>query len=171
MAPGEAEGDAPEVLTKMLRGVAPQHVAVLCIGNPTRGDDGFGPAVAAELPPGAPFHVFDGGQVPENDLPRIAALEPEVVVLVDAVHFDAPPGTLRALPVHGLRQDDVSTHAGSLSVVAEWLEQACGARVLLLAAQPAQTNPGEGPSPRIEAAARQAARLLSRTVGAGTEEA
>jgi len=171
MAPPEPDGDAPEALAAMLRGVAPQHVAVLCIGNPTRGDDGFGPAVAAALPRNAAFHVFDGGSVPENDLPRIAALEPKVVVLVDAVHFDEAPGTLRALPVHGLREDDVSTHAGSLSVVAEWLEEACGASVLLLAAQPAQTNPGEGLSPQIEAAVRQAARLLSLAVGTGAEEA
>ena len=113
--------EARERLAEELREVPRERVVVLCIGNAMRGDDGFGPAVAEALGGAMPGRLFDGGPVPENDLPRIASLEPQVVLMVDAVHFGGEVGELRVVSPGELRLDDFSTHSGSLSVAADFL--------------------------------------------------
>jgi len=140
-----------ERLCAELSGVSADRVVILCVGNADRGDDGFGPAVAARLRGRLCVPVFDAGTVPENDLPRIASRRPELVVIVDAVHWGGAPGELRWLDPAGLREDDVSTH--------------CGARVRVLAAQPAQTGLGEGLSEKMRRAAAKCARILQRLLG------
>jgi hydrogenase 3 maturation protease len=147
-----------------LQDVKPARVVVLCVGNPQRGDDGFGPAVAAALTAGGQARVFDCRTTPENDLPFVAGLEPEVVLFVDAVHFDGEPGALRLLGPDELRQDDFSTHAGSLTIAADFLSEACGARSLLLAAQPADVELGAGMSEEMERAVERATELLAEAL-------
>ena len=166
-------GDSDNVPAKLheeLGDVVPQEVVILCVGSTMRGDDGFGPAVAEALHGAAArltARVFDGGQTPENELPRIARLAPAVVVLVDAVDFAAAPGTLRLLNPEQLRQDGFDTHTASLSLTVEFLKESCGARVLLLAAQPGDVSFGKPLSGRLRAAARRAAVALLEAVGGG----
>jgi len=154
-----------ERLCAELSGVSADRVVILCVGNADRGDDGFGPAVAARLRGRLCVPVFDAGTVPENDLPRIASRRPELVVIVDAVHWGGAPGELRWLDPAGLREDDVSTHCASLATVVEFLEVSCGARVRVLAAQPAQTGLGKGLSEKMRSAAETCARILQRLLG------
>lgn len=154
-----------------MAGVDPQRVAILCVGNTARGDDGFGPAVAREVAGRVAARVFDAGTVPENDLPRIAATEPEIVLLVDAVHFDGAPGELRLLPPSGLAGGNVSTHAASLSLLEEYLSAACGARMLLLAAQPLALDMGAELSPPMQRVVERAAELLIDVLGNTSERA
>jgi len=133
-----------------LAGVPPERVAVLCVGNPQRGDDGFGPAVGRRVEGRLRASLFLGGTVPENELPRIAAAGPRVVIVVDAVHWGAPPGSLRLFGAEELRHDDVSTHGASLSVLAEFLALSCD---------------GEGLSEQMAAAASGAAHALEACLG------
>lgn len=138
-----------------------KRLAVICVGNALRGDDGFGPAVATRLESDA---VFDAGPVPENVLPKVAELEPEVVVFVDAAEFGAAPGTLRLVSPEELAHGDFSTHSAPLSVAAEYLRQACGATCVLLGAQPKNTRLGSVMSVEMIKAATEAARLLQEVL-------
>ena len=147
-------------LREALLGVRAERAVVLCIGNPARADDGYGPAVAEALEGRLAAPVFDGGMVPENDLPRIAELQPDVVIFVDAVHFGGEPGELRLLRTDELRSGAISTHSGSLSVLEEFLGHACGCEVLVLAAQPKRTILGEEPSEEMKGAVQRSAALL-----------
>jgi len=143
-----------------LSDVLQSPVVVLCVGNRMRGDDGFGPAVAAllsDLP-----NVIDAGTTPENELPRIARMAPTTVIVVDAVHFDGAPGELRVIAPENLRFDDVSTHAGSLELCAEFLRESCGARTVLLAAQPVSLDLTAGLSDPISVAVDEAVAVLRR---------
>jgi len=162
--PGERTG-AEASLGRALRGVDPRQVAVLCIGNPDRGDDGFGPAVAERLRGLWPGPLFDCRTTPENDLPRAAACEPAAVLIVDAVHFGGEAGELRLLPADAMETDALSTHAASLSVTAQFLREACGARVLVLAAQPAGLALGEGLSAPMARAVGEAVEALAEFAG------
>ena len=143
-----------------LRGVEPQRVAVLCVGNPLCGDDAFGSAVRDAVTDALGERVFDGGQAPENELPRIARLSPQVVLLVDAVDFGTTPGTLRIIEPADLRQDGFDTHTASLGILSSFLGQECGARVIVLAAQPKQVGFGEQMSREVLEASRTAAEVL-----------
>ena len=133
-------------------------VVVLCVGNATRGDDGFGPAVAARL--GERPDVIDAGTAPENELPRAARMRPRTIVLVDAVHFAGRDGEVRVIAATDLRFDDFSTHAASLALCAQFLREACGARTVLLAAQPVATGLGDTMSSAMRVAVAEAAALL-----------
>ena len=159
-------GDAAAAALRLaLNGVPSEQVVVLCVGNPERGDDGYGPAVAARLVGRVRSRVFDCGTTPENDLPAAAECAPRVALFVDAVHVGEPPGTMALFSPDDLRSDDFSTHAGSLGIAAEFLREACGARVLLLAAQPAQCELHGELGPQMRAAVEDTAELLSDLLG------
>ena len=151
-----------EGLEALLLSALEEPTAVLCVGNPLRGDDGFGPAVArelADLP-----QVIDAGTTPENELPRAARGQPRSLLLVDAVHFGGRPGQLRVMSPGEMRFDDFSTHGIPLEMCARFMESACGAKTVVLACQPADTRLGAPLSPEVEAAVEETARLLRRVL-------
>ncbi len=148
-------------IEKKLAELAGRRIAVICVGNPLRGDDGFGQAVATLLQDGpASNKIFDAGSVPEDVLPKAARLQPEVVLFVDAADFGAAPGALRLVSPEELAQGDFSTHSAPLSTSAEYLRQSCGAKSMLLAAQARNTKFGSVMSIEIIKAAEQAAKLI-----------
>lgn len=106
---------------------------VICLGNPLRGDDGFGPAVGARL-------VAQG--VPEERLRIVAGLLPELaadVAAADAVLFvdasaDLAPGEVRVSPVTiagvGARWTHVLSPADLLALAAAVYGRVPPARLL-----------------------------------------
>lgn len=144
-------------LEKQLLELSGKRLAVVCVGNSLRGDDGFGPAVAARVESDS---VFDAGSVPENVLPKVERLRPEVVLFVDAADFGAEPGALRLLSPEELAQGDFSTHSAPLSVATEYLRQSCGATSMLLAAQAKKTDLGAVMSVEMIRVVGEAVRLL-----------
>ena len=158
-----------KIMSGELAGLSGKKLAVVCVGNTLRGDDGFGPAVAERLqasavrlhsPQAVKSPIFDAGSVPENVLPKVAKLKPEVVLFVDAAEFGAEPGTLRLVSPDELAQGDFSTHAAPLGVAAEYLHEACGAKSMLLVAQPKQIKLGSAMSDEMTKAVEEAAELL-----------
>ena len=87
------------------------------------------------------------------------------MIIVDVVAFGGAPGDLRLFGPDELRSDDVSTHAASLSVAAEYLKLSCGADVVVLAAQPARVQMGEGLSRAVERAVHEVEQLLIEVLG------
>ncbi len=148
-------------LEAALRSFVGSRPAVICVGNILRGDDGFGPAVAARLDGD---RVFDAGAVPENALPKVEALAPEAVIFVDAAEFGGAPGELRFILPEELAAGDFSTHAAPLALSADYLGRACGARSALLAAQPGTTKLGSVMSVPVARAVERAAALLRRVL-------
>lgn len=147
-------------LKAAIAAAAPQSLALLCIGNPMRGDDAFGPEVFRLLDGRIRVPLFDGASAPENELPRIAALSPALVLFIDAVSFDAPTGALRLFSPDDLAVNAADTHRAPLSVAADFLAETCSASVLILAARPADVSLGAPMSPEMKRAAEKAARIL-----------
>jgi len=133
------------------------RIVVAGVGNVLRGDDGFGPAVAARLG-GLP----DGVDVVETGIGGIALLQEILggcsgLVVVDAIDRGGLPGTLFVvepevdatgahLPdVHLADPSRVLAMAKGLGVLPE--------RVLIVGCQPAGMDElGEGLSPAVERA-------------------
>ncbi|MGG7073229.1 hydrogenase 3 maturation endopeptidase HyCI [Campylobacter sp. 9BO] len=60
--------------------------AILCIGNPLRGDDDVGNEVGRLVEKNLPeWRVFYGEDVPENEFKAIREFEPEILIVVDAM--------------------------------------------------------------------------------------
>lgn len=141
------------------------RIMVGCVGNVLRGDDGFGPAVAARLE-GLP----DGVEVVETGIGGIALLQEllagcDGLVLVDAVDRGAEPGTVflidaevgeaeHVADVHLANPDRVLTMARSMGALPE--------RVMIVGCQPASVDElGEGLSPAVGRAVDVAAARVA----------
>jgi len=152
-------GDSPSIehqLRRFLNG----KVYLLGIGNRYWRDDGVGSLIAEALQPCQEFEVIDSGCVPENHLETVATANPDAILMIDATDFGAAPGQIRLLETEKIAQSGVSTHAGSLHMIASYLQLRTGARVALLAIQPADTSAGQGLSPEVSRAARYLQQTL-----------
>jgi hydrogenase maturation protease len=125
------------------------HVCVLGIGNRYWHDDGVGSYIAEALESAPGFDVIDAGFIPENHLETVARRKPDSILMVDASDFGAAPGEARLLHPDKVAYSGVSTHAGSLRMLSEYLHARTQARIALLAIQPADTSAGEGLSPTV----------------------
>ncbi len=157
------EQDWRKTLSKALLG----RVAILCVGNPLRGDDAAGPTLAERLEVQEPWRVFDAGPAPENWIGPVCAHQPDVVLAVDAVPSDQPPGSIACWPVADLAEGAPSTHAPSLAMSLRMIEQRTGAAVLVLGIQPQQVEFGRPLSPPVVAAVDALVEHLAQLTSRG----
>ena len=135
-------------------------LTVVGVGNPMKGDDGFGPAVVAALPELEGVTCFDAGMAPENWLGPIARSKPASILVLDAADMGEPQGTLRLLAPDDLDAVATSTHGLPLGFFLGLLADRCDAPASVLAAQPASLALGAPISEPVQAAIRRAARLI-----------
>ena len=138
-----------------------RRLVILGVGNAMRGDDGFGPLLAARLAGRLACPVLDCGSVPENFTGKVRALSPEAVLVLDAAELGAPPGELRLVPGAEAGGLGVSTHAAGLEVFFRYVKEECGADGWLLAVQAGRVGLGEDVSAEVTAALDQVAALLA----------
>ena len=144
MSPTELESE----LRKNLTG----KVVILCVGSRSRGDDIFGPLLAKRIAGKVAAEVIDAENVPENYLGKVAKLNPDVVLLVDAAHFGGQPGQLKLLAPQTLAESSFSTHSASLKLIEDYFKAECNSQVVMLAVQPKHVSFGVPPSPELIAA-------------------
>lgn len=143
-----------QILKDRLTSVLKGKVVYLGIGNVLRGDDGIGPELVARLSEKGVCTV-DAGTVPENYIRPVARLDPDTVVIVDAVHLEREPGAVELLDRNQIMgSTGFTTHSLSPVMFMERLEEETGARVVMLAIQPGTIEFGAPLSPAV-------ARLLS----------
>jgi len=158
--------DSAASLADALRASFAPPVAIVGVGNALRGDDAFGPAVIAALQPSDRLRLFDVQAVPESFLVPIASSGASAVLFVDAADLGSEPGRVALLGADRLAEVDVSTHAISLSVVAEAIQGLARGQTgrdlpcALLAAQPADLTTPDRLSPPMIAAVQLAAEAL-----------
>ena len=146
-----------------------KRVLVAGVGNPLRGDDGFGPAVIEALGP-----LPDGVQTTETGIGGVALLQDlmlgwDGLVLLDAVERGAAPGTVFVLEpevpeavhvpdVHLANPDRVLSMARTLG--------ALPGRVLIVGCQPEDAHSlAMGLSPVVTEAVGVAVAHVHRIVG------
>lgn len=137
----------------------PPRLVVVGVGQPLRGDDGAGPAVAQQLAAlaGASLLVVNAGHAPENCLGSIVRFRPDAILFIDAARGGHAPGTLTWLRPDEADSRGGSTHALSLAMLAGYLSAETGAAVHVLGIEPDGLDFGEGLSPAVAAAVAQVA--------------
>ena len=138
-----------KTLTDHLRDFVRGRVCILGIGNRLWRDDGVGSYIAEALKDSPELDVIDAGFIPENHLEQVVAMQPGSILLVDATDFGGEPGQARLIYPDKVAYSGVSTHAGSLRMLASYLSERSKAPVALLAIQPGDTSAGETLSPAI----------------------
>lgn len=119
------------------------------IGNRHWHDDGVGSCIAEALAPCRGLDAIDAGFIPENHLETVVRKNPDTILMVDATDFGAKPGQARLLYPDKVAYSGVSTHAGSLRMLAKYLHTRSQASIALLAIQPEDISAGEGLSPAV----------------------
>ena len=147
-------------LTSQLTQFVNGHVFLLGIGNRYWHDDGVGSYIAEALETSQEFDVLDAGFIPENHLETVARKHPDSILMVDATDFGGAPGQARLLYPDKVAYSGVSTHAGSLRMLSEYLHARTQARIALLAIQPADTSAGEGLSPVVSSTLKDLLKIL-----------
>jgi hydrogenase maturation protease HycI len=144
-----------------LRSLLEGRVCIVGVGNRQRGDDGAGPRVIDARPPGTRHTWLDAGVAPENFLEPIARVNPDTVLIVDAVAFGGLPGELRLMEADAMDAACLSTHAVALGTLTAYLSARTGARILLMAIQPETIDAREGLSQPVEKSVLELATMLS----------
>ena len=85
--------------------------------------------------------LLDVGEVPESYLSRITDLQPDTVLILDAVDEDKP-GSLAIIETSDLGNLNLSTHKMGLDLFMRYLQQLTGADVFMLGIQPQTTHLG-----------------------------
>lgn len=125
------------------------RVCLLGIGNRYHHDDAFGPYLIEALETRPDYDVIDAGIIPEDYIETTAQKHPDTILMVDATDFGGEPGEVRLLYPEHVNYSGVSTHAGSLRMLAEFLQTRTHARIALLAVQPADVSDGKGLTPAV----------------------
>jgi len=140
----------------LLRG----KTVIVGIGNPLRGDDGFGPALIEQIQGKVNAICINAGTAPENYTKRIVEKEPETILLVDIAHLNLEPGQYRLLHPEDIVKSGLTTHDMSSRMFIEFLQNQTRAGIVLLGVQPKQVTLGEDMSPSVATALAEVAQLI-----------
>ena len=119
-------------------------VAIVGIGNPLKGDDGAGPALVERIRGKVRALCLDAGTSPESHAGRVLREDPDVILFVDAVHLNLPPGQWRILEKEDIAGGGLTTHNFSPRLLLDFLESQTKATLLLLGIQPGDLTLGAG---------------------------
>ena len=128
------------------------RVCILGVGNRYRGDDGAGSVLCDRLKPRVDVPCLDSGMAPENFLEQVVRLNPQVLLVLDAVHFSGKPGELRVLNPGELSLGGPSTHQMSIGMCCAYLMARIPVRVFCIAIQPSTIELGDRMSIEVEKA-------------------
>jgi len=130
-------------MKNILRDIFKQKVAIVGIGNIMKGDDGFGPALVEKLNGKIKAACIDVGSTPENYVSTIVKQNPDVILLVDAMHLDLDPGCYAVLKPDEVLKSGFTTHDISPRMFIEYLKTQTKADVYMLGVQPQTISLGD----------------------------
>ncbi len=153
-------------LEERLRGISPDGIVLVGVGNRMRGDDGIGPALI-DLIKGRVPHAIDADGAPENVTSGIRRLNPSAIVFLDAASLGEAPGSARIVEAGQLEKLEASVHNFSLDVVMEYLRGTTDADVFLVGVQPQRIGEGESISPELKKPLEEIASTLISAIKNG----
>ncbi len=143
----------PQNITDGLEAILSGSVLILGVGNIDKGDDGAGSVFVREIDGRVSATCIDAGVAPENFLEKVVQEKPDTVLIVDATDFGGDPGEVRIFEPSQVRSGGLSTHALSLDMACQYLNDRIPVKISLIAIQPERTA-SEGLSPAVQESLR-----------------
>jgi hydrogenase maturation protease len=150
---------SPEIVDGLARLLVP-GAAIVCMGNELLGDDAAGVCVGRHLGGAWPWNVYNVQTAPENFLFLIADSRPAAVLVIDAMDFDASPGTVAMVEGERVAGQGPGTHGPSPAAFLELLAQVHPCPTAVLGIQPAQAVTAAPLCPPVAAAVDSVASVL-----------
>ena len=135
---------------------------VLGVGNPLRGDDGAGPAVADGLQDASSLKVINCYDTPEKYTRDIVAFNPDTIIIIDIVDFSGRPGEIRIIEISQIIETAFSTHRMALKLLARYVKAHCDADIFLLAIKPAEVTFNKGISKNVQKSINGIIKFISK---------
>ncbi len=144
------------------------RVAIVGVGSEMRGDDAVGIEVVRGLRhklKSSRVLLVEGGVAPENFTSPIRRFKPSHVIFIDATDFGAKPGEVILAEPEAITGQSISTHTLPLSLLAGYLREQTGAKIMLVGIQPARAQMGAEMSGPIKDAVEKVNEALMRELG------
>jgi hydrogenase maturation protease len=158
-------------LRQRLQACLTARVCLVGIGNPERGDDGFGVRLAEAVRSLGYPDVIVAERTPERYMTQLSRGDFQTVLFLDAVEMGAAPGGVVLLEGREIvaRYPQVSTHKLSLGALARLIETEGSTRVFLLGVQPQSLDNASGLSEPVRTTLEVLRDLLTEVLPAGTK--
>ena len=154
--------DIKEKLGRFLRGA--KRIAILCIGNPLRGDDGVGIYIGEKLKECINnATVFLGYNAPESVLFKIIDGDYSHVIIIDSGFIGEKAGDIGIADENQLPDDIITTHYFSPGLLVKLLKE-FGKKVLIITIYPKRIDFIEGLSDVVKNAADNLIRIIRRVL-------
>ncbi|MCM8776046.1 MAG: hydrogenase 3 maturation endopeptidase HyCI [Candidatus Omnitrophica bacterium] len=155
-----------DILDKSLTDVLKGKVVILGIGNPLRGDDGFGPVLVQRLQGEVPAVCIDAGTSPESYLGKIVQESPDTILIVDAVHLKSKSGDYEILTPSEILASGFTTHDISPKLLMDYLHREIKAEIYMLGIEPERVTLGSEMSEPVKKALNNVVREVKEALGA-----
>jgi len=151
-----------EQLFEQLNKLRDSITVIVGIGNELKGDDGAGPLVCQQLQgTRISAEVIEAGTVPENYIQTIIKKAPQNLLIIDAIDFGCPPGTIKIFKPDQLDSLVLSTHTLSPRLFVDMICRSIEVDVYFIGIQPAQTQLGQSVTPQVHHAIKQLIDILA----------
>jgi hydrogenase 3 maturation protease len=131
------------------------------IGNVLKRDDGVGVFISNHINPSQNRQTLTVEASIENYIGKINSLAPDILVLIDCVHFNRKPGYFELLEIDKIQDFTTNTHNISLKKIKELFRVPI---ILVLGIQPLSVNFGEEMSSEALHAANQIIDIINQTL-------
>jgi hydrogenase 3 maturation protease len=152
--------ESVETVFTSLRNESFEVILIVGIGNTLKADDGIGPQICLQLKENIPDNVIDTGTVPENYIQVIINKAPKVILFIDAIDFNAPPGTIKIFDPSQLSSGGISTHRLSPRLLIDMISQSIPAKIYFIGIQPKVMTIGYPMSQEVELAKEELLKLF-----------
>ena len=143
-----------------------RRVVIAGIGSSIRKDDFIGVGIVEKLrgKVSPSVHLIECEMSPEKFLEPIVHFKPTHILLINAAQLGLEPGSSRLIELNRISWPAVLTHALTHQIFREFITEATGAKVALLAVQPKDTSFGEGFTKELEETVERLSSFLSRVL-------
>lgn len=128
-----------------------KNILFVGVGNLLKRDDGVGVHITRNLKQSDNISKITVEVSIENYIGKINAINPDILIIVDAMNFDKNPGYWNLTPVENIHGYTTNTHNITLDKVAELFNS----KVYILGIQPENIQFGEGLSQSVKPSTKE----------------
>jgi hydrogenase 3 maturation protease len=156
-------------MAKLHNLISKKNLLIIGIGNSIKGDDGVGPEIIKRLKDvtlretkglGGNINLLDVGSAPENYTKKIKDLQPDKIIIIDAVAMGEKAGTVKVIDEKEIASGYFTTHNMPLNMFVEYIKQETEAEIIFVGIQPKSTKFGEGLSEPVQKAIEKIVKEL-----------
>ena len=151
-------------MANIFKSIFKGKILVVGVGNILRGDDAFGPLLVQQLQSSQGLSCFDVGTSPESYSGKIIKENPDIILIVDAVHLELKAGQYEILKDSQILKTGLTTHDISPKMFLDYLKKETGADIYILGVQPQSISLGEEMSSELKNTLEEVTNLIKEAL-------